>query len=106
MKADEKAAVEWFVKAAALGDHRAMINLGWCHSAGIGVAKDAKEDAKWYGKAADGGPDGLDDLLWFYSNGIGSGKDEKGARQSVREALASGNEKARAALKTLGSDEK
>ena len=54
-KKDFKKAVEWYRKAAEMGDASAQLNLGFCYDNGEGVEQDKKEAVKWYRKAAENG---------------------------------------------------
>lgn len=49
---DYETAVEWFRKAAELGDFAAQRNLGYLYLKGKGVKKDKVEARKWLEKAA------------------------------------------------------
>jgi len=49
---DNKAAVEWYLKAAEKGHVRAQYRLGLFYATGTGVDKNLKESGKWYRKAA------------------------------------------------------
>ncbi len=55
MPKDYHKAVEYFTKAAELGDFEAQYNLGVCYDYGRGVAQDRKKAADLYQKAADKG---------------------------------------------------
>lgn len=57
-------AVRWYRQGAGLLDAIAMFQLGQAYEAGRGVARDRKEAARWYGKAASFGvPDAFDRLV-------------------------------------------
>ncbi|MFR0872929.1 MAG: tetratricopeptide repeat protein, partial [Oscillospiraceae bacterium] len=43
-----KEAVDWYTKAAELGNAIAMCNLGVCYKYGTGVKKDEKKAVEWY----------------------------------------------------------
>ncbi len=55
MPKDYHKAVEYFTKAAELGDFEAQYNLGVCYDYGRGVAQDRKKAADLYQKAVDKG---------------------------------------------------
>src|SRR5574344_1800691 len=48
-------ALEWFKKAARLGDSRAMYNIAATYHNGKGVSRNMEEARKWYMKAAQKG---------------------------------------------------
>ena len=50
---DQEEAVNWYRKAAELGDESAMINLGEAYKNGHGVPQDHVEAVNWYRKAAE-----------------------------------------------------
>ena len=52
---DEREALKWYRKAAALGDWRGQWNVGRMLEEGKGAATDPTEAAKWYRKSADQG---------------------------------------------------
>jgi|WetSurMetagenome_2_1015567.scaffolds.fasta_scaffold15098_6 uncharacterized protein len=52
MPQDNKAAVEWYLKAAEKGHVKAQYRLGLFYATGTGVEKNLKEAEKWYRKAA------------------------------------------------------
>ena len=48
--------MEWYRKAAEAGNATAMLCLGACYEAGVGMlTKDKVKAIEWYRKAADGG---------------------------------------------------
>ena len=49
------AALDWFMKAAELGDSDAMYNLGVMYYSGEGVEMDESTANEWFKKAADAG---------------------------------------------------
>ena len=49
--------MEWYLKAADLGNAYAMNNIGVMYRNGWGVEKDLDEANKWYKKAEDAGYD-------------------------------------------------
>ena len=52
-------AVEYFTKAATIGDAKAQYNLGKSYLKGIGVEKDLDEALKWFTRASDQGHETL-----------------------------------------------
>ncbi len=48
-------ALEWYQKAAELGNTVAMYTLGYMYEHGLGVEQDYAKAMEWYQKAADGG---------------------------------------------------
>ena len=48
---DAQKAVEWFRKAADLGNTFAMVHLGECLESGQGIKKSRAEAIRWYKKA-------------------------------------------------------
>ena len=67
-KKDYATALEWYDKAAALGDARAENNLGWLYEHGQGVKQDYAQALAWYGKAAARGDVGAEiNLAWLYA---------------------------------------
>ena len=54
-KKDGAKAVDWYRKAADVGDPNAQFNLGYCYWTGDGVKKDTDEAVKWFRKAAEQG---------------------------------------------------
>ena len=55
MPKDYHKAVEYFTKAAELGDFEAQYNLGVCYEEGLGVPKDLNKAINWYKPAAEQG---------------------------------------------------
>jgi TPR repeat protein len=49
---DMEKGLEWYRKAADLGNARSMYALGYAYQCGQGVETDLAEAAKWYEKAA------------------------------------------------------
>lgn len=54
---DEKAAVEWYQKAASKGCRWAEYNLGACFEKGVGVDRDRDTAVCWYERSAAKGYD-------------------------------------------------
>ena len=49
---DYAKAMEWYEKAADLGNATAMDNIGWLYENGLGVERDLSKAQEWYDKAA------------------------------------------------------
>jgi TPR repeat protein len=52
VKQDDGTAFELNFRAAALGDHDAVLAMGWFYNHGIGVEKDDDEAFRWYRESA------------------------------------------------------
>lgn len=78
---DMASAVEWWQKAADMGDAYAADRLGYCYSLGQGgLPKDAERAFAYYLKAADGGYSGAYFTLGLcYGNGDGVERDDEKA---------------------------
>ncbi|MCL2143732.1 MAG: sel1 repeat family protein [Methanomassiliicoccaceae archaeon] len=66
-------AVSLFNKAAELGDHRAMRNLGYIHAVGIHVGTDKRTAAEWYTRSAKAGNPKAQcniGVMYHYGNGV------------------------------------
>jgi TPR repeat protein len=86
------AAIPSFEQAAALGEPRAMLELGKIYAAGDGVGKDAEKAAGWYRKAADlGNASAMVFLGALYAQGAGVPKDLAEAAKWLRKAADAGN---------------
>ena len=69
-----------YLKAADLGETRAMANVGWAYLEGKGVAKDEKKALAYFQKSADLGDEvGIAGLGYCYANGCGTAKNVKKA---------------------------
>lgn len=69
-----------YLKAADLGETRAMANVGWAYLEGKGVAKDEKKAVAYFQKSADLGDEaGISGLGYCYANGYGTVKNVKKA---------------------------
>ncbi len=51
LSGEEKRAVSWYEKAEAMGNDRAMVELGICYHQGIGVRKSDRKATEYFGKA-------------------------------------------------------
>lgn len=65
LKVEEPKEVQEIRKAAEQGDATSQLDLGWMYQEGQGVAKDEKEVAKWFPKAADQGLEAATKALEF-----------------------------------------
>jgi uncharacterized protein len=73
---DYAKAMDWYQKAAALGDPDALKGIGWLYSSGLGVPQDYTEAMKWYEKAADAGSAAaMNNIGWMYQNAWGVSQD-------------------------------
>ena len=82
-------ALNWFRKAAELGDKYGMFYAGRSYENGLGTAKDAAEAARWYRKAADlGDTTSMRNLAGLYEKGDGVAKDAAEALRWRRAAKA------------------
>ena len=87
---------------AERGDPDAQLRLGTKHYNGDGVAKDAREAARWYKKAAEqGDATGQHNLGALYAHGKGVPKDAGQAGYWYRKAAEQGDALAQAALARL-----
>lgn len=70
---DKEESVNWYRKAAELGNASAQFGLAVCYFEGIGTIEDKEEAAKWMLKSAEQGS--ISDSQWlmgrFYEDGIG-----------------------------------
>jgi TPR repeat protein len=58
-------AVEWFTRAAKMGDAKAIAALGWCYDIGIGVEMNGEKAVELYMRAAEDGRQQGDEQLGF-----------------------------------------
>jgi TPR repeat protein len=85
---DDKAAFEWFLKAAQQGDPMAQYDTGASYAAGLGVAQSDEEAAKWFRRAADQGmPYAQLNLGLLYAAGRGVPQDNADAMVWLQLAL-------------------
>jgi TPR repeat protein len=92
MERDDKKAVEWFLKAAKLGNANAQNMLGACYQEGRGVAQDAKKSFEWYEKAAKLGNSNAQNTLGScYQQGRGVAQDAKKSFEWYEKAAKQGN---------------
>ena len=73
---DYAQALEWYRKAADLGETDSMINIGGMYLYGQGVEQDYTQALEWYEKAADlGKENAMGWLGYLYYNGLGVEQD-------------------------------
>lgn len=94
-------AVEWYRRAASLGDTLAQVDLGYAYSSGTGLTRDDGAAARFYGEAAERGF-GLAqyNLGTFYRDGRGVRQDHGRALSLFRQAA---DREVREAFMALGS---
>jgi uncharacterized protein len=96
---DYSKAREWYEKAAAQSNAKAMFNLGLLYEWGQGVALDYGKAREWYEKAAaKDEPAAMVNLGLLYETGRGVARDDGKAREWFEKAAAKGNADAKAAL--------
>ena len=84
---DSVTAVQYYQKAADLGNAEAQYSLGLCYYKGKGVEKDFKQAVLWYRKSADqGNAEAQNHLGYCYENGYGVTKDLEQAVSWYRKA--------------------
>ncbi len=89
---DYALAMEWYEKAAALGDINAMLNIGTMYSEGNGVEQDYTLAMEWYEKAADiGDATAMNNIGTMYYNGDGVKQDYALAIEWYEKAADLGN---------------
>ena len=73
---DYKNAKAYYVKSADLGNSKAMHNIGYLYSKGLGVKQDLKKAFLWYTKSAShGNPSAMFNIARRYDTGLGIHKD-------------------------------
>jgi hypothetical protein len=89
---DTDAALQWFSKAAEMGDAEAMGWVGSIHYFGRGVATDMATARQWYLKAAEAGDaDAMSRLGYMYFSGSGVAIDMGAARYWYLKAAEAGD---------------
>ena len=84
-------AVEWYRKAAEMGDSKAQCNLGYMYDNGYGVDQDYSEALKWYQKSVEqGNSRAQNNLGSMYQNGLGVSQDYSEAVNLYRKAADQG----------------
>ena len=88
-------ALDWYRKAADLGNSEAMYKLGLMYEKGLGTEKNYTAAADWYRKAADDGQsDAIFNLGLMYRRGRGVTKDFEKALELYHIAAQRGNKRA------------
>jgi len=86
---DGTKAVEWYTKAADLGNTTAMNNLGNMYQTGNGVEQDGTKAVEWFTRAADlGDTDAMNELGYMYE-GHGAEQDNDKALEWYVKSLSS-----------------
>lgn len=79
--------IEWYEKAAALDDAKAITNLGNIYAKGIGVEQSFNKAKAYFLRAADKGDAvAMSNLSYLYANGLGVDKDEQIAQDWLKKA--------------------
>jgi TPR repeat protein len=93
-------ALQWYKRAAELGNASAMRNVGLLYETGQGTAKDLAQAAAWYKRAAEKQqPNAMYDLAYLYETGRGVERDYSAAAEWYRKAAETKNP---AAMNRLG----
>ena len=88
-KKDYASAVEYYRKAAEIGNAASMNSLGICYGFAKGVEKDPQQSLEWYTKAAERGyGNAMLNLGMMYQNGWGIDTDLKLAREWYEKAAS------------------
>jgi len=91
-----------FSAAANEGDAKSQYFVGWLYDAGLGIAQDYAEAAKWYRKAADqGNAWAQTNLGYLYDEGLGFPQDHAEALKWYRKAADQGNAQAQTNVGTF-----
>lgn len=89
---DGAKAIEWYTKAADLGDSDAMLYIAQIYDWGDGIEQDYSAAVEWYTKAADlGNSDAMCCLGDMYHNGLGVAQDFDAAMEWYQKAADAGN---------------
>ncbi len=90
---NDKQALEYFTKAAELGDSIAMYQVAYASDNGIGTLQDQDKAVKYYTMSADAGyPQAQAVAGWLYMRGYkGATKDEKKGAEYAKAASEAGN---------------
>ncbi len=89
---DAPRALQWYRRAAQLGDPLAQSFLGGAYRSGTGVARDDVEAVRWFRRSAEAGYSyGMDNLGWMYQQGRGVSNDDAEAVRWFRRAAGMGN---------------
>lgn len=80
-------AINWYHKAAELGNVAAMHDVGWMYQNGYGVERDFQKAMQWYRRAAQAGnSNSMTQIGWLYQFGLGVERDEEKALKWYRQA--------------------
>jgi TPR repeat protein len=89
---DVRESERWWLKAAGLGDPKAMILLGHMYAEPWGVPQNLAEAAYWLRKAADAGRlEAVQDLINLYMGDWSNERDEEAANIWLERAVAMGD---------------
>lgn len=89
---DYAVAMEWYKKAADLGNANAMNNIGWAYCHGIGAEQDYAAALAWYEKAVDlGNVSAMNNMGYMYQYGEGVESNYAVALAWYEKAAALGN---------------
>jgi TPR repeat protein len=92
---DYETALDWYKRAAEMGNASAMRNVGLLYETGQGTAKDLTQAAAWYKRAAEKGqPNAAYDLAYLYETGRGVERDYNAAAEWYKKAAAAKNPEA------------
>jgi TPR repeat protein len=84
--------MQWYHKAADLGDAQAMFQIGWSYCYGEGVEQNYREAMKWFIKAADLGNDNaMYNIGLLHGRALGVHRNFARARQWFQKAADLGN---------------
>lgn len=89
---DYAKAMEWYSKAADLGNASAMIWIGYMYYFGEGVEVDYAKAMEWYSKAADlGNASAMNNIGVLYHDGLGVDQDYAKAMEWFLKSVDAGN---------------
>ena len=103
-KRDNNSAIQYFRKAAQMGNAAAQYTLGDCYYYAIGISKDEEEAVQWYRKAAEQGDNDAQHRLGrCYSEGWGVTQNYEEAAMWYRKAAKQGNENSKKELEEINN---
>ena len=89
---DPAQAMQWYRRAADVGNGKGMMEIGSLYASGSGVEKDSAEALRWYRRAADAGNSvAMVGIGSFYLEGTGVTKDDVQSMQWYRRAADAGS---------------
>ena len=92
---DHDVARKWLESAAAAGDGRAMIHLGYFHEHGYGVEVDGRKAINWYERGIEAGEDGFTTkVAWAWLEGELVAPDRERAEHWFNHAIDQGHHEA------------